>query len=117
MTSQNQQPSNTAIEPVLKYVTCPGASKKDAQTHRMAYWSWGDEQNPRILLCVHGLSRQGRDFDTLARELSAHYHVICPDVVGRGVSDWLAESCNSCALKSKPLSLWTSIGSAHPWAV
>ena len=92
MTSQNQQPSNTAIEPVLKYVTCPGASKTDAQTHRMAYWSWGDEQNPRILLCVHGLSRQGRDFDTLARELSAHYQVICPDVVGRGVSDWLAES-------------------------
>ena len=92
MTSQNQQPSNTAIEPVLKYVTCPGASKTDPQTHRMGYWSWGDEQNPRILLCVHGLSRQGRDFDTLARELSAHYHVICPDVVGRGVSDWLAES-------------------------
>lgn len=91
MTSSNQQPSNAAIEPVLKFVTCPGASKTDAQTHRMAYWQWGDENNPRILMCVHGLSRQGRDFDTLARELSKEYQVICPDVVGRGHSDWLAE--------------------------
>lgn len=57
----------------------------------MAYWSWGDERNPRILFCVHGLSRQGRDFDALARTLSGHYHVVCPDVVGRGQSDWLAD--------------------------
>lgn len=76
--------------PTLQHVVCPGASKTDAQTHRMAYWSWGDEANPRILICVHGLSRQGRDFDTLARELSSQYHVVCPDVVGRGESDWLA---------------------------
>lgn len=57
----------------------------------MAYWRWGDAGNPRVLLCVHGLSRQGRDFDALARELSTHYQVICPDVVGRGESDWLAD--------------------------
>jgi pimeloyl-ACP methyl ester carboxylesterase len=57
----------------------------------MAYWSWGDESNPNILMCVHGLSRQGRDFDTLARSLSDRYQVICPDVVGRGHSDWLAD--------------------------
>ncbi len=78
-------------EPTLNYVSCPGASKTDAQSHRMAYWSWGDEANPKILICVHGLSRQGRDFDTLARALSSHYRVICPDVVGRGKSDWLAD--------------------------
>ncbi len=78
-------------QPALKFVTSPGASKSDPNTHRMAYWQWGDERNPRILLCVHGLSRQGRDFDTLARQLSAHYQVICPDVVGRGQSDWLAD--------------------------
>jgi pimeloyl-ACP methyl ester carboxylesterase len=41
---------------------------------------------------VHGLSRQGRDFDTLAAEFSQHYQVICPDVVGRGHSDWLADA-------------------------
>lgn len=92
MTSQNPQQTLAATEPALKYVTCLGAGKTDAQTHRMAYWSWGDELNPRILLCVHGLSRQGRDFDTLARQLSTHYQVICPDVVGRGQSDWLAEA-------------------------
>lgn len=59
--------------------------------HRMAYWEWGDAANPRVLVCVHGLSRQGRDFDTLARDLQADYRVVCPDVVGRGQSDWLAD--------------------------
>jgi len=77
--------------PTLNHVVCPGASKTDAQAHRMAYWSWGDVANPRILMCVHGLSRQGRDFDTLAQALSSQYHVVCPDVVGRGESDWLAD--------------------------
>mgnify|MGYP003502959675 CR=1 FL=1 len=38
----------------------------------------------RVLVCVHGLSRQGRDFDTLAADLCQHYRVVCPDVVGRG---------------------------------
>ena len=64
----------------------------DAQgLHRMAWWEWGDPANPRVLVCVHGLTRQGRDFDTLARALSADYRVVCPDVVGRGRSDWLAD--------------------------
>jgi len=44
-----------------------------------------------VLVCVHGLSRQGRDFDTLARDLGDSYRVICPDVVGRGRSDRLAD--------------------------
>ena len=57
----------------------------------MAYWEWGDRANPRVLVCVHGLTRQGRDFDTLARALSAHYRVVCPDVVGRGRSGRLAD--------------------------
>ena len=59
--------------------------------HRMAYWQWGDAANPKLLLCLHGLSRQGRDFDTLARALAHEYRVVCPDVVGRGRSDWLAD--------------------------
>ena len=59
--------------------------------HRMAYWAWGDAHNPRVVVCAHGLTRQGRDFDTLARALCADYRVICPDVVGRGRSDWLAD--------------------------
>ncbi|HET8693463.1 MAG TPA: alpha/beta hydrolase [Aquabacterium sp.] len=90
MTSLNQQQTTLSTEPVLEFVTCAGASQTDDKTHRMAYWRWGDPQNARILMCVHGLSRQGRDFDVLARSMSAHYQVICPDVVGRGRSDWLA---------------------------
>lgn len=57
--------------------------------HRMAYWEWGDPSNGRVLVCVHGLSRQGRDFDVLAQAMCDHYRVVCPDVVGRGRSDWL----------------------------
>ncbi|MEK8052128.1 alpha/beta hydrolase [Ideonella sp. DXS22W] len=57
----------------------------------MAYWEWGDAANPRVLVCVHGLSRQGRDFDTLAAAMAGEYRVVCPDVVGRGQSDWLAD--------------------------
>jgi len=58
----------------------------------MAYWEWGDPDNPRVLVCVHGLTRCGRDFDTLARHLSAHYRIVCPDIVGRGQSDWLIQA-------------------------
>ena len=57
----------------------------------MAYWEWGDAANPRVLVCVHGLSRQGRDFDTLAAAMCGEYRVVCPDIVGRGQSDWLAD--------------------------
>jgi len=74
-------------EPRLNTVQCLGARG----LHRMAYWEWGDAANPRVLVCVHGLSRQGRDFDTLAQALCQHYRVVCPDVVGRGRSDWLAD--------------------------
>lgn len=59
--------------------------------HRMAYWEWGDAAQSRVLVCVHGLTRQGRDFDALARRLADRYRVICPDVVGRGESDWLKD--------------------------
>ncbi|WP_087724719.1 alpha/beta fold hydrolase [Pandoraea sp. PE-S2T-3] len=57
--------------------------------HRMAYAEWGDPENPRVLVCVHGLTRCGRDFDAMARAFADDYRVVCPDVVGRGQSDWL----------------------------
>jgi pimeloyl-ACP methyl ester carboxylesterase len=59
--------------------------------HRMAYTEWGARDNPRVLVCVHGLTRNGRDFDALADAMSAHYRVICPDVVGRGQSSHLRD--------------------------
>jgi pimeloyl-ACP methyl ester carboxylesterase len=57
--------------------------------HDMAYTEWGDPDNQNVLLCVHGLTRNARDFDALAQALSSDYRVVCPDVVGRGRSDWL----------------------------
>ena len=75
-------------EPRLNHVQCLDARG----LHRMAYWEWGDALNPRVLVCVHGLSRQGRDFDVLARAMSDTYRVVCPDVVGRGASDALADA-------------------------
>ena len=62
-----------------------------AGLHRMAYTEWGDPDNPRVLVCVHGLTRSGRDFDRVAAALSDVYRVVCPDVVGRGRSDWLPD--------------------------
>lgn len=74
-------------EPRLNHVQC-----LDTQgLHRMAYWEWGDPANPKVLVCVHGLSRQGRDFDALAQAMRGEYRVVCPDVVGRGQSDWLSD--------------------------
>jgi pimeloyl-ACP methyl ester carboxylesterase len=77
-------------EPTLHFVNCP-----DAQGgHRMAYWQWGNPQAGHVVLCVHGLSRQGRDFDVLAQALvaqSPQIKVVCPDVVGRGQSDYLSD--------------------------
>ena len=59
--------------------------------HDMAYVEWGEANNPRVLVCVHGLTRCGRDFDFLAQSLAGEYRVVCPDVVGRGRSDWLRD--------------------------
>ena len=62
--------------------------------HRMRYVERGDPANPRVLICVHGLTRSGRDFDFLAEALAGDFRVICPDVVGRGESDWLGNKAD-----------------------
>ena len=71
--------------PRLHHVSCLNSNG----LHRVAYWEWGDPANPRVLVCVHGLTRQGRDFDVLAAAMSDRYRVVCPDIVGRGESDRL----------------------------
>ncbi len=58
--------------------------------HRLAYVEWPGPPDAPTLLCIHGLTRNARDFDGLAQALSAQYRVICPDMPGRGRSDWLA---------------------------
>ncbi len=59
--------------------------------HRISYLEWGDPGNNRVLICAHGLTRCARDFDALAAAMQDHYRVVCPDVAGRGGSDWLAD--------------------------
>jgi pimeloyl-ACP methyl ester carboxylesterase len=59
--------------------------------HRLAYADWGPVGDRRPIICVHGLTRQGRDFDHLAgRLVAAGRRVICPDLPGRGRSGWIS---------------------------
>jgi pimeloyl-ACP methyl ester carboxylesterase len=81
-------------EPQLHHLPRP-----DAGGRRLAYWQWGQAQASHVVLCVHGLTRQGRDFDALARALleragalGLSLRVVCPDVAGRGASDWLGDA-------------------------
>uniref|UniRef100_B1XV16 Cation diffusion facilitator family transporter n=1 Tax=Polynucleobacter necessarius subsp. necessarius (strain STIR1) TaxID=452638 RepID=B1XV16_POLNS len=67
------------------YVDCASGDEK----YRMAYHAWGNPSN-KVLLCVHGLTRRGSDFKTLAQAMCNDYYVVCPDVVGRGDSDRLS---------------------------
>lgn len=79
-------PGTVREEPRLHRVQC----LSPAGLHGMAYAEWGDPSNQDVLVCVHGLTRLGRDFDRLARAMTDRYRVICPDVVGRGRSDRLS---------------------------
>lgn len=86
------------MQPTLSYVSCASLADPTAAHHAMAYWQWGNPAAGHVIVCVHGLSRQGRDFDVLARALVARaqhqgqqVRVVCPDVVGRGQSEWLAD--------------------------
>jgi len=57
-----------------------------AGLHQMSYKEWGDADNPNVLICAHGVTRVGDDFDALAQALAGDYRVVCPDIVGRGRS-------------------------------
>ncbi len=65
------------------------ACQSTGGSHRVHVTEWGDAQNPNVLICAHGLTRCGRDFDVLAEAMSDRYRVLCPDVAGRGESEWL----------------------------
>jgi pimeloyl-ACP methyl ester carboxylesterase len=90
--SMNLESSSPATAPALRHVPV----LRGAQVVRMAYWEWAAAEAQagarRTVVCVHGLSRQGRDFDVLAADLAAQgCRVVCPDVMGRGRSDRLAD--------------------------
>jgi pimeloyl-ACP methyl ester carboxylesterase len=63
--------------------------------HRIAYTEWGAPSSQPPVICVHGLIRNGRDFDYLSLALEGEgRQMFCPDIVGRGKSDWLANPAN-----------------------
>lgn len=76
------------IEPRTIFIDAPAAG--ETTTHRLALYEWGDAVGAKgTVFCVHGLTRNGRDFDALASTLSADFHVYSLDVAGRGKSQWL----------------------------
>ncbi|MSO69735.1 MAG: alpha/beta hydrolase [Alphaproteobacteria bacterium] len=82
--SQPEPQSRTTSLPVRRYV-------KSGKTRRVAVYEWGKADNPRVVICIHGMSRNARDFDWLARRLSRTHRVLAFDCPGRGRSDWLAD--------------------------
>jgi pimeloyl-ACP methyl ester carboxylesterase len=60
--------------------------------HRVVYYEWGDPANMEVVICVHGLSRNGRDFDVLGEALAPTHRVLAIDIPGRGASQWLPDA-------------------------
>jgi len=60
--------------------------------HRVVYYEWGEPENERVVVCVHGIGRNGRDFDVLGETLASTHRVLAVDMPGRGESDWLADA-------------------------
>jgi pimeloyl-ACP methyl ester carboxylesterase len=87
VSNQSLSPNiDTALQPEICFVNCVNITG----THRLAYAQWGDASNMQVVICAHGLSRNGRDFDPLAQALVQQgWRVICPDMIGRGRSDWM----------------------------
>ena len=71
----HQQP----VAATSRYANCAG--------YEMHYMDWGDPNAP-VVIAWHGLARTGRDMDALAQHLATRYRVICPDTIGRGLSQW-----------------------------
>lgn len=68
----------------------PSSHYRTVLGREIHYMQWGDPQAP-VLLAAHGLARTGRDMDELAAWFCDRYRVICPDTLGRGLSQWSAD--------------------------
>jgi pimeloyl-ACP methyl ester carboxylesterase len=65
--------------PTSRYLSCAG--------RELHFTEWGAE-NAEAVIAWHGLARTGRDMDDIAAHLAQRYRVICPDTIGRGLSQW-----------------------------
>ena len=70
------------MSPTSNYLTCLGR-----EIHYME-WGAGHGETAGTVIAWHGLARTGRDMDDLAAHLSQRWRVICPDTIGRGLSQW-----------------------------
>ncbi len=103
-TPQNQTPSNKANNIMLTQsspILHTFKGKNPRGFHNLTYYTWGNPTS-KVLIMVHGLSRNGRDFDVLAEALSDQFYVVCPDIVGRGKSDWLPEDLPQAMIQGLP---------------
>jgi pimeloyl-ACP methyl ester carboxylesterase len=102
------------LQPELRFLDVPGDAQ-NPEARRIAYWCWGSIDAPGTLLCVHGLTRNGRDFDFLAASLSADYRVFCPDMPGRGQSPYLTDKAgyNNTAYLADLMALLRQENVAH----
>lgn len=80
-----REPTNFFPKTAERSLTCLASRS----FYRLAYLDWQSTGSGRPIFCLHGLTRNGRDFDFLAEQLSSQRRVICPDMPGRGKSDWL----------------------------
>jgi len=85
--SGSEAPGDTGV--VMREHSLMSMAAATWTLHRIAYTEWGARDADRVAVCVHGLSRNGRDFDALARQLGTRWRVVCPDMPGRGKSAWL----------------------------
>ena len=81
----------------LKATMSPSSHYLPCGPFNLHYTAWGPEDAP-VVIAWHGLARTGRDFDALAQQLAPHYRVICPDTIGRGLSQWSHDPDNDYCL-------------------
>ena len=97
------------MHPRSRYVTCAG--------YEIHYTEWGAADAP-VVVAWHGLARTGRDMDPLALHLSDRYRVVCPDMLGRGLSQWSTAPADEYCLRfyaqvAADLFAQLGIGQAH----
>jgi pimeloyl-ACP methyl ester carboxylesterase len=76
-----------------EFLVLPDPTQQPSGQRRLHVAHFGEAGQPPVL-CVHGLTRNGQDFDALAQALEPTHRVLCPDVAGRGKSDWLTAKAN-----------------------